>query len=107
MQIKPRIVAIEFKSDSARSVRKGSSLGGVKAIKSIAASPKQTFSIMLIDVSRAYFHATAQRLVLVRLPAEDNKGADAGEICWLNWSMYGTWDTASNWERDWQEHIKS
>ena len=29
MQIKPRIVALEFKSDSARSVRKGSSLGGV------------------------------------------------------------------------------
>ena len=29
MQIKPRTVAIEFKSDSARSVRKGSSFGGV------------------------------------------------------------------------------
>ena len=82
-------------------------LEGFKARISIAASPKQTFSIMLIDVSRAYFHATAQRFVLVRLPAEDRTGADAVEIGWLNWSMYGTWDTASNWERDWQEHIKS
>ena len=46
---------------------------------SIAAGHKHTFSIMHIDVSRAYFHATVQRLVLVRLPLEDGTSADAGK----------------------------
>ena len=62
---------------------------------------------MHIDVSRAYFHAKAQRPVVVRLPVEDRIGADAGKIGLLKKSMYGTRDAASNWERDWQEHIAS
>ena len=33
---------------------------------------------MHIDVSRAYFHAKAQRPVLIRLPVEDRMGTDAG-----------------------------
>ena len=45
---------------------------------------------MHIDVARAYFHAKAQRLVLVRLPVEDRMGADAGNIRLLKKSMYGT-----------------
>ena len=39
----------------------------LKAIISIAANHKEMFSIMNIDVSRAYFHAKAQRPVLIRL----------------------------------------
>ena len=76
----------------------------LKAIISIAANHKETFSIMHIDVSRAYFHAKAQRLVLVRLPVEYRMGADAGEIGLLTKSVYGTRDAASIWERLWQEH---
>ena len=34
-------------------------------------------------------------------------GTDDGKIGPLIKSVYGTWDVASNWERDWQEHIKS
>ena len=34
-------------------------------------------------------------------------GADAGKIGLMKKSMYGTEDAASNWERDWQEHVKS
>ena len=34
-------------------------------------------------------------------------GADAGKICLLKKSMCGTRDAASNWERDWQERVKS
>ena len=34
---------------------------------------------MHIDVSRAYFHAKAQRPVLVKLPAEDCSGKDRGK----------------------------
>ena len=61
---------------------------------------------MYVDVSRAYFHAKAQRLVLVRLPVEDGVGADARKIGLLKKSMYGTRDAASNWECDWEEHVK-
>ena len=34
-------------------------------------------------------------------------GADAGKIGLMTKSMYGTRDAASNWERDWQERVKS
>ena len=64
-------------------------------------------SIMRIDVSRAYFHAKAQRLVLIRLPVEDRMGTDAGKVGLMKKSMYGTRDAASNWERDWQENVKN
>ena len=60
---------------------------------------------MHIDVSRAYFHAKAQRPVLIRLPAEDRIGTDAGKVGLMKKSMYGTRDAASNWERDWQGHV--
>ena len=33
-------------------------------------------------------------------------GTDAGKIGLMKKSMYGTMDAASNWERDWQEHVK-
>ena len=58
---------------------------------------------MHIDVSRAYFHATAQKLVLVLLLVEDTTGADTGHIGMLRKSMYGTRDAAI----DWQAHVES
>ena len=79
----------------------------LKSMISIAANHKETFSIMHTDVSRAYFHAKAQRPVLERLPGENRVGADAGKVGLLKKSMSGTPDAASNWECDWQEHIKS
>ena len=79
----------------------------LKAIISIAANHKETFSIMHIDVSRAYFHAKAQRSVLIRLPAENLMGTYAGKVGLMKKSMYGTRDAASNWERDWQEHVEN
>ena len=82
-------------------------LEALKAIISIAANHKETFSVIHIDVSRAYFHVEAQRPVLVRSPVEDRMGANAGKIGLLKRSMYGTRDAASNWERCWQEHVKS
>ena len=73
----------------------------------IAANHKETFSIMHIDVSRAHFHAKAQRPVLIRLPMEDRMGTDAGKVGLMKKSMYGKRDAASNWERDCQEHVKN
>ena len=34
-------------------------------------------------------------------------GTDGGKVGLMNKSMYGTRDAASNWERDWQEHVKN
>ena len=83
VQIRSRIVAREFKSDGRSDLYAGTSpLEVLKAIISIAAHHKETFSIMHIDVSRVYFNAKAQKFVLVRLPVEDGMGADAGKIGW-------------------------
>ena len=107
MQIRSRMCAREFKSDDRPDLYAGTPpLEALKAIISIAANHKETFSIRHIDASRAYFHAKAQRPVLIRLPAEDRMGTDAGKIGLMKKSMYGTRDAASNWERDWQEHVK-
>ena len=66
------------------------------AITSIAANHKGTLSIMHIDVSRAYFHAKAQRHVLIRLPVEDRMGTDAGKVGLMRKSVHETRDAASN-----------
>ena len=70
MQIRSRIVAREFrKSEDRPDLYAGTRpLEALKATISIAANHKATFSIMHIGVTRAYFHAKAQRLVLIRLP---------------------------------------
>ena len=107
MQIRSRLCAREFKSDDRPDLYAGTPpLEALRAKISIAANNKDTFSIMHIDVSRAYFHAKAQRPVLIRLPLEDRMCTDAGKVGLMTKSMYGTRDAASNWERDWQENIK-
>ena len=107
MQIRSRMCAREFKSDDRPNLHAGTPpLEALKAIISIAANHKETFSIMHIDVSCPYFHAKAHKPVLIRLPVEDRMGSDAGKIGLMKKSMYFTRDAASNWERDWQEHVK-
>ena len=59
----------------------------LKAITSIAVNHKETLSIMHVDVSRAYFHAKAQRPVLKRLPVEDRMGTDARKVGLMKKSM--------------------
>ena len=67
MHIRSRIVAREFESEDRPDLYAGTlPLKALKTFISIPASHKQTFSIMQINLSRAYFHAKAQRLVLVR-----------------------------------------
>ena len=75
MQIRSRMCAREFKNDDRPDLYAGSPpLEALKAIISTAANHKESFPIMHIDVSCAYFHAKAQRPVLIRLPVEDNAG---------------------------------
>ena len=95
MQIRSRMCAREFKSDDRPDLYAGTPpLEAFNAIISVAANNKDTFSIMHIDVSRAYFHAKAQRPVLIRLPVEDRMGTDAGKVGLMKKSMYGTMQPA-------------
>ena len=107
LQIRSRMCAREFKSDDRPDLYAGiPPLETLNARISIAANHKETFSIMHIDVSRAYNHATAQRPVLIRLTVEDRMGTDAGKVGLMKKSMYGTRDAPSNWGRDLQENVK-
>ena len=84
MQVRSRMCARDFKSDDRPDVHAGTPPSeALKAIIPIAANHKETFSIMHIYVSGPYFHAKAQRPVLIRLPVEDRMGTDAGEK-WLD-----------------------
>ena len=56
----------------------GRGLRALRAIISITASHSPGFSLVHVDVSRAYFHAKAQRPVLVKLPAEHCLGLENG-----------------------------
>ena len=71
----------ELKSDDRPDLYAGiPPLEALKAIISIAANNKEMFSLMHFDVSRAYFHAKAQRPVLIRRPLEDRMGTDAAKV---------------------------
>ena len=108
MQIRSGFVAREFKSGDRPDLYAGTpQLEALKAVVSFAASHSPEFSLMHVDVSRAYFHAKAQRPVLVKLSAEDCSKKDRGKIGLLKQSMYGTRGAASNWERDWQGHLEN
>ena len=80
----------EFKSDDRPDLYTGTlPLDALKAIISIEAKHKETFSIMHIDMSRAFVHAKAQISVLIRLLVEDRMGTDDGKVGLMKITMYG------------------
>ena len=101
VHIRSRMVSREFKSGDRPDLYAGTPPRALKDTMSIAASHGPEFSLMHVDASRAYFHAKAQRPVLVKLPAEGCSGKDAGNIGLLKKSMHGSRDAASDRERDW------
>ena len=81
MQIRLRFFGGEFESEDRPHFDAGTlPLEAFEAIISIAANHKQTFSMMHIDVSRASFHAKAQRRVLVLLTVDDRMEVDAVKV---------------------------
>ena len=52
------------------------------------------------DISRAHFHGTAQRLIYIRLPAEDRQKYGEDKVGRLVKSMYGTQDASHIWQLD-------
>ena len=94
IQVRSRIVARELKSGDSQTYMRELRVEARKAVTSSASSLSPEFSLMHVDVSRAYFHAKAQRLVLVKLPAEVCSGKDKREIelltyqrCSKQWRM--------------------
>ena len=74
-------------------------LEALELVLSLAASSHSgSRCVMHNDVSRAYFHAPAVRDVFVDIVDEDHEPSDEHRCGWLNVSMYGTRDAASNWE---------
>ena len=57
---------------------------------------------MANEVRRAYFYACTSRDIYIELPAEDREGS-RDQFGKLSLSLYGTRDSASNW----QEHLSS
>ena len=49
------------------------------------------------DISRAHFQGTAQRLIYIRLPAEDRQKYGEDKVGRLVKSMYGTQDASHIW----------
>ena len=68
---------------------------GWSRLQCVSPSHSPEFKLTHVAVSRAYFHAKAQRTVLVKLLAEDCSGKDDGKVGLLKKSMYGTRD---NWD---------
>ena len=61
--------------------------------------------IMVNDVSRAFFHAPATRLMYVEVPEEDRDYP--GQVARLNMSLYGTRDASLNWQTEVARHLTS
>ena len=52
------------------------------------------------DISRAHFQGTVQRLIYIRLPAEDRQKYGEDKVGRLIKSMYGTQDASHIWQLD-------
>ena len=52
------------------------------------------------DINRAHFQGTAQRLIYIRLPADDRQKYGEDKVGRLIKSMYGTQDASSIWKLD-------
>ena len=61
---------------------------------------------MLSDVKRAYFHAPAERELYAEVPREDPNW-QPGVLGRLRLSLYGTRDTAANWQKCVSDHLAS
>lgn len=64
-------------------------------------------TLMVNDVSRAFFYAKAIRDPYGEIP-EEARGKDDGDKCWkLLMSLYGTRNASANWHHTYAEHLIS
>ena len=69
-------------------------------LSEIATGTRRGKVVTLVDVRRAYLYAPARRRVFVELPPEDYQPGDEHTCGLLQYSLYGTRDTAQNWEEE-------
>ena len=93
---RPRLVAREINTNKRMDLFVATPpLEALKLVRSTLTSGNKGEKLMINYVSRAFFCAPARGQVFVELPEEDREEEDmVGE---LNYSMYGTRDTAQNW----------
>ena len=113
-EYRSRLVAQELKKDVREDLFAATPpLEAKKALFSLAATSLAkgrgsagggTMKLLFIDVKRAYFYAAARRNVYVKLPPADYTEGMCGK---LNKAMYGTRETASNWEHKYRSHLES
>ena len=95
-EIRCRLVAQEVKThDTNQFYAATPPVETLKLILSFAAEDPN-LQVSLVDISRAYFNAEAEREVYVELPPEAGYGRDSVGV--LLKRMYGTRDAAQGWE---------
>ena len=62
-------------------------------------------AVMINDVRRAYFYARATRVLYVELPREDPEYGQSDKVGRLRLCLYGTRDSALNWQETLSEHL--
>ena len=104
--IRCRLVAQEIKTlnAGAQFYAATSLVDTLRLILSYAAESAK-FQVSLVDISRAYFNAEAEREVYIELPPEAGHGPD--EIGLLLKRMYGTRDAAQGWENTYAAALKA
>ena len=80
-------------------------LEALELILSMTTTGNRGETIMVNDISRAFFHAKAKREVFVRLPKEDIKPGEEKMCGKLKYSMYGTRDAAQNWYQEYSSQL--
>ena len=106
--VRSRYVGKEFATGVDASLYAGTPpLEALKMIVAEAASHKRDgLHIMLSDVKRAYFHASAARELYVEIPREDPEWTPDA-IGRLNFALYGTRDAAKLWQECVAKHLVS
>ena len=70
----------------------------VSIMMSVSSSSKgKPSKLRHYDISRAQFQGTAQRLIYIKLPAEDRQKYGEDKVGRLGKSMYGTQDASDIW----------
>ena len=80
----------------------------IKLLLAITATDRSNVMLHL-DVSRAYFYASALRDIFIELPAEDREYDQDGRplVGKLRQAMYGTRDAAQAWQKEYQSTLRS
>ena len=101
--IRSRLVCTEIRRKGMEAIFSATPpLESLRALVAKAASEaprgqSDPYKIMLADVSRAHFYATAVRDVFIQLPSEDPHSTTPGVCGKLEKTMYGTLDAAEQW----------